>query len=186
MHSAVQPHCGEYLFRMIHRYKPQNILELGTCFGISTLYMHCASTASRIITIEGSPAIADIAQDIFTNIGNENIHLICGKFAENIDDALQQFPQLDFAFFDGHHTKEATLHLFNTCLSKAHNDSIFVFDDIHLSTDMEAAWKTIKSHNAIQLTIDLFNFGIVFFKREIRHKNHLVLVPARWKPWMLK
>ncbi|MBK9599269.1 MAG: hypothetical protein IPO60_13350 [Flavobacteriales bacterium] len=42
-------------------------------------------------------------------------------------------------FIDGHHAAEPTLDYFDQCLAKAHNDTVFIFDDIHWSTGMEEA-----------------------------------------------
>jgi len=40
---------------------------------------------------------------------------------------------------------------------------------------MEQAWETIKSNEAVRCTIDLFFIGIVFFKKEIKEKQHFVI-----------
>jgi hypothetical protein len=73
--------------------------------------------------------------------------------------------RLDFAFIDGHHAAEPTLDYFDQCLAKAHNDTVFIFDDIHWSTGMEEAWVAIKAHPKVTVTIDLFHFGIVFLRK---------------------
>jgi len=49
-----------------------------------------------------------------------------------------------------------------------------VFDDIHWSQEMNEAWEQIKLHPQVQVTIDLFQLGIVFFKKELS-KEHFVL-----------
>jgi hypothetical protein len=36
---------------------------------------------------------------------------------------------------------------------------------------MKQAWSSIKNHEAVTVTIDLFAFGIVFFRRE-QEKEH--------------
>ncbi|MDP3446251.1 MAG: hypothetical protein Q8T08_25620 [Ignavibacteria bacterium] len=39
---------------------------------------------------------------------------------------------------------------------------------------MEEAWETIKNNKEVTITIDLFQFGIVFFRNGIE-KQHFVL-----------
>jgi len=78
-------------------------------------------------------------------------------------------------FVDGNHRKEATLEYFNFFLSKAVNNSIFIFDDIHWSEGMEEAWKEIQSHEAVTLTIDLFFIGLVFFSKDFIVKQHFTI-----------
>jgi predicted O-methyltransferase YrrM len=79
---------------------------------------------------------------------------------------------VDFAFIDGNHRKEPTEKYFNELLAKTNNDSILVFDDIHWSREMEAAWDTIKNSPAVTCSIDLFFIGIVFFRKEFKEKQH--------------
>jgi len=81
---------------------------------------------------------------------------------------------IDLVYFDGNHQKEPTLNYFHTCLQKAHKNSLFIFDDIHWSDGMEEAWEQIKKHDRVHLTIDLFQFGIVFFEKEMP-KQHFIL-----------
>ena len=83
-------------------------------------------------------------------------------------------PKTDFIFFDGNHQKEATLKYFNQLLPLAHNDSVFIFDDIHWSKGMEEAWEEIKDHPNVRVTIDSFYWGIVFFRKE-QEKEHFVI-----------
>ena len=81
-------------------------------------------------------------------------------------------PQL--IFIDGNHQKEATLKYFERLLTIAHNDSVFIFDDIHWSIGMEEAWEEIKNHPAVTVTIDTYFWGFVFFRRE-QEKEHFII-----------
>jgi hypothetical protein len=51
---------------------------------------------------------------------------------------------------------------------------VFVFDDIHWSSGMEKAWEYIIKHPEAIVTIDLFELGLVFF-RKTQVKEHFVL-----------
>ena len=59
-------------------------------------------------------------------------------------------------------------------LPLAHNDSVFIFDDIHWSKGMEEAWEEIKAHPRVRVTIDSFFWGIVFFRQE-QEKEHFTI-----------
>src|SRR5688500_16895724 len=50
------------LFRIVRHYSPLNIVELGTSLGISAGYMALANLHARIITCEGSKAVASYAR----------------------------------------------------------------------------------------------------------------------------
>jgi hypothetical protein len=40
---------------------------------------------------------------------------------------------------------------------------------------MEEAWEEIKNHPEVTVSIDLFQFGIIFFRRENKIKEDFVL-----------
>jgi len=182
-YSATSPFFCRVLFRLINLYKPETLLELGTSMGISTMYQQAAAKNARFVTIEGCPHIAEMAQQNFRRLQVENdIELVNGRFNAVLSDTLAQFKQLDYVFIDGNHREKPTLDYFEQCLEYAHDDSVFVFDDIHWSAEMEAAWATIKAHPAVTLSIDLFFCGVVFFRKE-QPKAHYTLIPYRWKPW---
>ena len=88
---------------------------------------------------------------------------------------LQKINKVDLAFVDGNHLKIPTLTYFGLLLEKSTDQSIFIFDDIHWSAEMEEAWKEIQQHPAVTLSIDLFFIGLVFFKKDFKAKQHFVI-----------
>ncbi|NNM95732.1 MAG: SAM-dependent methyltransferase, partial [Bacteroidia bacterium] len=77
-------------------------------------------------------------------------------------------------FFDGNHRKEATLGYFKSFLPKVGDNTVFIFDDIRWSRGMYEAWMKIIKDDRTTVTIDLFNFGMVFFRRQ-QAKQHFVV-----------
>jgi len=77
-------------------------------------------------------------------------------------------------FFDGNHRKEPTLKYFKQCLKKTNDNSIFIFDDIYWSEEMESAWNEIKANPEVSITVDLFELGLVFFRKGIEKQDFVV------------
>lgn len=180
--AATSPAYCQLLFRLIQWLQPETLLELGTSLGIASLYQAKAASSKTLHTIEGCPQIAARAQQHFDLLKAKNIELHIGSFETVLPEVLQQIDRLDYVFFDGNHQYEPTLRYFEQCLPKANEHSVFIFDDIYWSTEMERAWATIKQHEAVTLTIDLFFFGLVFFQKQDQKQAHLTLIPSRWKP----
>ncbi len=175
-HNAAKPKkFSQLLFRMVKHYEPKTILELGTSLGITTSYLSFADPSAQVITMEGAASIAEVAYNNFQNLGLKNINLIKGNFEETLNGALLKIPTVDFAFIDGNHRQEPTEKYFEQLLAKTNNDSVLIFDDIHWSKEMEAAWKTIKNHPSVRCSVDLFFIGIVFFRKEFTEKQHFVV-----------
>lgn len=172
--SCHSPKDTDLLFRLITYFQPKHILELGTCLGVSTLYLAKANQKAQVYTLEGNPDYATQARKAFIQFKTHNITLIEGNIHDTLHIAMDRIPSLDFAFLDAHHAYEPTIQFFRTCLTKVHEQSVIVLDDIHWSLEMERAWEAIKGMDEVKQTIDLFQFGIVFFKPG-QVKEHFVL-----------
>ncbi len=165
---------GQLLFRLVRHFAPQTVFDLGTSLGVTTAYLAASNPRATVYTFEGCPQTLAIAQNTFAQLGYRHIYPVPGNLDETLPATLTRIASLDFVFFDANHRREPTLRYFTACLAKAHEDSVFVFDDIYWSTQMVAAWEEIKSHPAVTLTIDLFHVGLVFFRRK-QPKQHFRL-----------
>ena len=165
--SSLKPKkYGQLLFRMVAYFQPQTILELGTSLGVTSAYLSMANPAAKVWSMEGAPAIADLAEANFKSLGIENIQLVRGDFDKTLAPVLASIETLDFVFVDGNHRYAPTVNYFNMLKPKMKEHSVLIFDDIHWSQEMEAAWEEIKKDKSISLTIDLFFIGVVFFRKE--------------------
>ncbi len=172
--SAKSPELAQLLFRLVNYFQPAQAIELGTSLGISTAYLASANSKTKIITIEGCPETARIAQENFELLKLKNITSLVGNFDEVLPQALSKITKLDLVFFDGNHRKEATLNYFKQCLEKANENTVFIFDDIYWSEEMMQAWTEIKNNTRVTLTLDLFYMGIVFFRKEEAKQHFLI------------
>ena len=171
--SSLKPKkYGQLLYRMVKYYEPKTIAELGTSFGITTAYLAAGHSTAQVYTLEGSAAIAAVAHQKFGILKIKNIILLQGSFEKTLPLLFGETNSIDFVFIDGNHREAPTIEYFNRFLRIANQHTIFVFDDIHWSRGMEAAWITIKKHELVTLTVDLFFMGIVFFKKDFKVKQH--------------
>ena len=152
---------------------PKTVLELGTSLGLATAAIHLGNPHAKITTLEGCKNTAAVATNQFKDFSYQNINVVTSEFNESLS-KLTTETVLDFVYFDGNHQKEATLKYFETCLQFMHNDTVCIFDDIHWSKDMEAAWEEIKAHPKVQVSIDTFQWGFVFFRKE-QEKEHFTI-----------
>lgn len=160
------PRQARLLFRLTRYFDPATVLELGTSFGLTTLYLGLGAENGEVTTIEGCPRTFQIAQHHVERSGFRNIRPVLGAFRTRLPEVLRSMERLDLVFIDGHHEKAATLDLFERCLVKAHAGSLFILDDIHWSRGMEEAWDAVKAHPRVTVTIDLYDLGLVFFRTE--------------------
>ena len=174
-HSAKTKKYGLLLYRICMYFQPRVVVELGTSLGLSTAYLASSDPSSRLITIEGASALASLAKKNFETLGLTNIEMVKGNFDVVLTPVLLELASVDLAFIDGNHRKEPVLAYFRQLLEKVNPSSLFIFDDIHWSSEMEECWERIKAHPRVRVTVDLFFMGLVFFREEFKAKQHFTI-----------
>ncbi|MBC7850677.1 MAG: class I SAM-dependent methyltransferase [Chitinophagaceae bacterium] len=173
--AAKPPKFGKLLFRMVNQYQPATILEVGTSLGITTFYLASANRSANVVTLEGAEGIAKKAVQHFDQLDLQNVRLVLGNFDTTLPKVLAAMDQLDFVFLDGNHRLAPTLNYFNQVLPRMSTQSIIVVDDIYWSAEMKEAWRQIKSHNSVMLSIDLFSIGILFFNPSFKVRQDFAI-----------
>lgn len=161
---------AKLLYRLTSYFEFDTILELGTSLGIATQAMHLGHPKAKITSIEGCPNTSVFTKQQLQNYNS--ISILTGDFNTYIPELKTN--SYDLIFFDGNHNKKATLDYFEVLLPTAHNDTVFIFDDIYWSKGMKEAWEVIKNHPQVTITIDTYFWGFVFFRKE-QVKEHFII-----------
>ena len=159
------------LFRLAKYFKSETVLELGTSLGLGTVALSLSNEFSAIQTVEGCPNTLQKAQEYFEKFNLHNIQIHQKLFSEFLQNTSEKF---DLIFIDGDHNGERTLEYFHSLLKNVHNNSVIVFDDIYWSKDMTTAWQQIIANDIVTLSIDTFQWGLVFFRKE-QAKQHFII-----------
>jgi len=162
------------LFKLVRKLEPNSSLELGTCVGISAAYLSAAlqlNGKGRLLSLEGSPAIAEIARETLRDMKFENSSVITGPFYETLKASMESAKPIDFFFNDGHHDHDAVIQYFNESLPNLADQSVVVFDDISWNPGMRKAWVEIENHPQVSATIDLETIGIALISRHPARKE---------------
>ncbi|MFD1602750.1 O-methyltransferase [Flavobacterium artemisiae] len=172
--AGISPKRAQLLFRVTKYFQPNSILEIGTSLGLATSALALGNPNAKVITLEGCPNTGAVAKNQLNDFDCTNVENVISEFesfliAENLQSKIY-----DLIYFDGNHSKKATLAYFELLLPTINNDSVWIFDDIHWSPEMEEAWETIKNHPKVKVTIDTFQWGFVFFRYE-QEKEHFII-----------
>ncbi len=151
------------LYKVVKFFSPSQMLELGTSVGLGSIPLAMGNPNGKLITIEGCASVASVAQSNFIKFDLTNIDQVIGNFDVELQPVLNQMGKVDLVYFDGNHRKNPTIRYFKQCLEKAHEKSIFIFDDIYASEEMVSAWNEIKKHPKVSISLDFFHLGMVFF-----------------------
>jgi predicted O-methyltransferase YrrM len=171
--AGISPKRAELLFRITKYFQPDTILEIGTSLGLATSALSLGNKNSVLKTLEGCPNTMSIAKSQCQLQNLNNIEFVNTEFSSYLKTATNNC-DWKLIYFDGNHSKQATLDYFDLLLTTITNETVWIFDDIHWSIEMEETWETIKNHPKVTVTIDTFQWGIVFFRAE-QEKEHFTI-----------
>ena len=170
---------GQFLFRLVafmshDQDRPLEILELGTSLGITTAYLAAADSRNRVVTMEGSKAVADVAREQWSALRLENIECVEGRIEDTLEKHVQK--PLDVAFIDANHTYEATLRYVNYVLPLMSEKGVVVVDDIHHSHPMKQVWETLKKDARVTTSMDLWHAGLLFVDKHYLKRHYRIRI----------
>ena len=172
--AGISPKRAELLFRIVRYFQPETILEIGTSLGLATTALALGNKKAKIISLEGCPNTINQCQLQLQKFNINNVECVNTEFSSYLSNFQLPTSNFQLIYFDGNHSKKATIDYFELLLPTITNDSVWIFDDIHWSKEMEEAWEIIKNHSKVTVTIDTFQWGIVFFRKE-QEKEHFVI-----------
>ena len=163
--AGISPKRAKLLFRVVNYFQPDAILEIGTSLGLATSALALGNPNAKIVTLEGCPETANQCQLQLQKFNINSVKSIVTEFSTYFKTINNQPETINLIYFDGNHSKKATLDYFERLLPTITNDCVWIFDDIHWSTEMEEAWENIKKHPKVKVTIDTFQWGFVFLEK---------------------
>jgi precorrin-6B methylase 2 len=148
------------------------IMELGTSLGISTLALALAAPERKVVTVEGCPALAEIARENLRRHGASNAVVINMEFSAAFNRLKEEGQRISFAFIDGNHHGMALTEYVRK-IAEMGEEMTIVLDDIHLTKEMYLAWQSLAASGAAPATMETLRLGILF-----RIRN---LTPGRYR-----
>lgn len=172
--AGISPKRAQLLYRIVNYFQPDTILEIGTSLGLATSSLSLGNPKASIITLEGCPETAKKAQLQLQKFNFNNVECVVTEFNNYLQNCQLKTENCQLIYFDGNHSKKATLDYFDLLLPTITNETVWIFDDIHWSAEMEEAWEIIKNNPKVTVSIDTFQWGLVFFRFE-QPKQHFII-----------
>jgi predicted O-methyltransferase YrrM len=171
--AGTSPLKAHLLIQNAAYFQPKTILELGTSLGLGSYALHLGNPEAQITTLEGDPAIQQHADTLFQQLSGTNIVSLCVQFQDwLVEPNLSS--SFDLIFFDGHHQGEAMLQYASQLLPSAHENTLWIWDDIYWSASMKQAWVEVCAWPEVTVSVDTFHLGFLFFRKG-QAKEHFVV-----------
>ncbi|PKB17753.1 O-methyltransferase [Flavobacterium sp. 5] len=172
--AGISTKRAQLLYRIVNYFQPDTILEIGTSLGLATSALSLGNPKASITTLEGCPNTMNQCQLQLKKFNINNVECVVTEFSSYFQNQQLSTFNFQLIYFDGNHSKKATLDYFELLLPTITNETVWIFDDIHWSADMEEAWEIIRNHSKVTVSIDTFQWGLVFFRYE-QPKQHFII-----------
>lgn len=160
----------QLIFRLVNYFQPEIMLEIGTFTGLTSLYMHAAKKAARIVTIDSVSELNIYAKKTFKDTPVLDNYKV-GVSEKLVNELLEPTDKLDFVLFN---IPEVDKTLYESCLTYIGKDSLLIVNGIYASREMQNWWEEIKNDNRVGITFDLYDIGLVFFDKT-KIKQHYIV-----------
>ncbi|MCQ2126090.1 MAG: hypothetical protein MJZ06_01435 [Bacteroidaceae bacterium] len=158
----------ELMFRLVNRFNPAFILEVGTGAGVTTGYLASVNSKSNVVTIDNRHSSN---KDVARNLKKiKNIAYLTGNVMETLQDVIADTPRIDFVHVA--HTPDFR-EVVEQLLPVMGQDSVMVIQDMGKKEKKEW-WKQLIEDPRIGVTFQLSKLGILFFDHT-KTKQHYVL-----------
>jgi hypothetical protein len=160
------------LLRLFAYRKIQNYLELGMC---SPLTSHCAQIAApKVRIVRWKNEESTVGGDSKKSAQEA---AILKEGVGGVKELGKQFlhgKKYDLVVFGNTLPTENIFEFFQKALVTVANETIFIFEGIHTNAEKDKIWNRIQEHSRVRVTIDIFSWGMVFFRKE-QAKEHFTI-----------
>ena len=157
---------GRLLYRLVRYFEPETVLTFGQLSALNTSALALGNLLTKVY-LEQSPDFLET----LNAMGVVNVNLIRHDGNEE-----EQFERLNtgFVYYGLDDFGDDTWNNLEDGFGEVDEDTVLVFEGIHHSRHTEAAWEAIKANEDVSLTIDVFSFGIVFFRDGIEKQDFVL------------
>ena len=154
------------LYRLVRYFEPESVVSFGRLSALNTTALALGNMQTKVYLEE-----SDDFLETLNSMGVVNVNLIQPSEFDS-----EHFKRLNtgFVFFSRDSFEEDTWDYLADCLNHKTVDSVFVFEGIHHTKDMEEAWEEIKANEDVSVTFDLYCIGMVFFREGIEKQDFVL------------
>lgn len=163
---------GTLLFRLVNRFNPAVTLEIGTSWGISSLYLHAAHAGMRHICIEPAQRIAQIGESVAKSV-YPDIELWNKSLDDGLSEMAEAVEKIDFVFIHRLRTDQYA-GLFSRLAKKLSPEAVIVMNDIHASAGLVKVWEELCRLPFVRVSMDLYDLGLVFCNEKLNKQHYIV------------
>ena len=138
------PKLKRLLFRLVNYAQPARVVDAGR-LSASALYLKAACERADYV---GASSLSELF--------------------------LEAGVPVDFLYLHDYRHPDFVQQVFEVCVSRTTERSLFVIEGIRYTREMTALWKQLRKHTRVGVTFDLYDLGILFFDKSRAKQDYIV------------
>ena len=162
--SSSAPDKGRLLAALVRFLRPATLLDIGTAYGMSALYLATElADGGKIVTLEMSQPQLTVSAEALK--GLDHVIPLAGASQDSVAAVRETLGALDVVCHDGAHSRDAYLADFEAYLPLMNSGSVLFLDDINWEepdpaaprADTHQGWQEISRHPRVRRAVELDN-----------------------------
>jgi len=154
------------LFKLINYFNCKKIVELGSGYGLNSLYLTAPSEFCECICYESSAVKYETAKKLYKG-WNRKISL----HTENLPDIVEK---QDCIYINLNNFSIKDYFLKKMIHNNIKESSLIIIEDIRTNKSHQVLWRNLKELDEVTVSLDLFNIGILFFDPKLYKRNYRI------------
>ncbi len=161
------------LFRLVNHFKPTTILEIGSSWGISTLYMQQGNPQATYYCIEPQEQVRTVAKEVVACM-TDSVQFLPSPVAEALPPLLDQLNELGFLFVHNMASAHQYQSYMPVILPHIHHQTVVVVEDIHKDKATTKVWRQLIASSQVRVSMDLYDIGIAVCSPKYNKQDYVV------------
>ena len=165
---------GRLLQSAVRHVRARTVLELGTAYGMSALFLASAVGKEGLVaTVEVAQPQARIAGEVFAQHYPERIRAFVGRSPEVLSEVAGVVPTFDLLFHDAEHSRAAYVADFAVCEPMLAPGAVVIYDDIRwrgaarfgMRADTYDGWREVADHPRVAHAVEIDGeYGVLLLR----------------------
>ncbi len=159
------------LFRLVNRFNPKIILEIGSSWGISSLYMNAPYSGVLQVCIEQNAIVAELTEQV---LKQTDIRIVQGNFNSLPEKEINKLNPVEFVLIHASRDEISVENVLGQIAPFLSSEAVVVIDGIRKNDIRQQEWKKISGFPGITVSMDLYDMGLLFFSPKLNKQHYIV------------
>lgn len=159
------------LFRLVNRFHPKVILEIGSSWGISSLYMNAPYSDVLQVCMEQNAVVAELMEQV---LSQSNIRIVRAKFDSLPEKEINELNSVEFVLIHASSDEMSVEKVLRQVAPVLSTEAIVVIDGIRKNNVRQQEWKRISVFPGVTVSMDLYDMGLLFFFPKLNKQHYIV------------